>query len=63
MRAHRDVRATCAAEAQALEIAPQAKSGTYFYIGAHAAVQGMKILTRDPKRFTSYFPTVNIIEP
>jgi predicted nucleic acid-binding protein len=34
-----------------------------FYIGAHAAVQSMKILTRDPKRYTSYFPTVKIIEP
>jgi predicted nucleic acid-binding protein len=34
-----------------------------FYIGAHAAVQSMKILTRDPKRYTSYFPTVTIIEP
>jgi predicted nucleic acid-binding protein len=34
-----------------------------FYIGAHAAVQGMRILTRDPKRYTSYFPTVAIIEP
>ena len=34
-----------------------------FYIGAHAAVQGMKILTRDPKRYTSYFPAVKIIEP
>lgn len=34
-----------------------------FYIGAHAAVQGMEILTRDPKRYTSYFPTVKIIEP
>ena len=33
-----------------------------FYIGAHAAVQGMRILTRDPKRYTSYFPTVKIIE-
>jgi hypothetical protein len=34
-----------------------------FYIGAHAAVQGMKILTRDPKRYVSYFPAVKIIEP
>ena len=34
-----------------------------FYVGAHAAVQSMKILTRDPKRYTSYFPTVKIIEP
>lgn len=32
-----------------------------FYIGAHAAVKGMEILTRDPKRYTSYFPTVKII--
>jgi predicted nucleic acid-binding protein len=34
-----------------------------FYIGAHAAVQGMRILTRDPNRYISYFPTVKIIEP
>jgi predicted nucleic acid-binding protein len=34
-----------------------------FYIGAHAAVQGMSILTRDRKRYASYFPTVRIIEP
>ena len=34
-----------------------------FYIGAHAAVRGMEILTRDPKRYTSYFPTVTIVEP
>jgi predicted nucleic acid-binding protein len=34
-----------------------------FYIGAHAAVQGMRILTRDPKRYTSYFPAVKVIEP
>jgi predicted nucleic acid-binding protein len=34
-----------------------------FYIGAHAAVQAMKILTRDPKRDTSYFPSAKIIEP
>ncbi|MBS0614479.1 MAG: type II toxin-antitoxin system VapC family toxin [Proteobacteria bacterium] len=34
-----------------------------FYIGAHAAVQGMKILTRDPNRYASYFPTVEILEP
>jgi predicted nucleic acid-binding protein len=34
-----------------------------FYIGAHAAVQGMVILTRDPNRYTSYFPGVKIIEP
>ena len=34
-----------------------------FYIGAHAAVEGLDIVTRDPRRFTSYFPTVNVISP
>lgn len=34
-----------------------------FYIGAHAAVQRMQILTRDPKRYRAYFPTVLLIEP
>ena len=34
-----------------------------FYIGAHAAVHGMRILTRDAKRYTSYFPSVKVIEP
>jgi len=34
-----------------------------FYIGAHAAVSGYKILTRDPRRFRRYFPTVGLIAP
>ena len=34
-----------------------------FYIGAHAAVRGMGILTRYPKRYISYFPRVTIIQP
>ena len=34
-----------------------------FFIGAHAAVRQMPILTRDPKRYASYFPTVCLIEP
>ena len=42
---------------------PSAAAIADFYIGAHAAVQGMRILTRDPKRYTSYFPTLKIIEP
>jgi predicted nucleic acid-binding protein len=32
-----------------------------FYIGAHAAVARHKILTRDPRRFRRYFPTVELI--
>jgi predicted nucleic acid-binding protein len=34
-----------------------------FYIGAHAAVAGLRLLTRDPDRFRSYFPTVELITP
>ena len=34
-----------------------------FYIGAHAAVRGYRLLTRDPDRFASYFPTVHLIAP
>ncbi len=34
-----------------------------FYIGAHAAVQEMQILTRDPRRYATYFPTVSLIHP
>jgi predicted nucleic acid-binding protein len=34
-----------------------------FYIGAHAAVSGLTILTRDVSRYRVYFPTVNLIAP
>ncbi|MFT3742821.1 MAG: type II toxin-antitoxin system VapC family toxin [Pyrinomonadaceae bacterium] len=34
-----------------------------FFIGAHAAVAGYKILTRDPRRFRRYFPSVTLISP
>jgi predicted nucleic acid-binding protein len=34
-----------------------------FYIGAHAAVHGYPILTRDAGRYASYFPTVRLITP
>ena len=34
-----------------------------FYIGAHAAVTGMSLLTRDPGRYRTYFPTVELIAP
>ncbi len=34
-----------------------------FFIGAHAAVAGFDLLTRDPRRFRRYFPTVKIIAP
>jgi predicted nucleic acid-binding protein len=34
-----------------------------FFIGAHAAVAGLRLLTRDPARFRTYFPTVEVIAP
>jgi len=34
-----------------------------FFIGAHAAVLGCPLLTRDPRRFATYFPTVRLIAP
>ena len=34
-----------------------------FYIGAHAAVAGMTLLTRDPRRYREYFPTLRLISP
>jgi predicted nucleic acid-binding protein len=34
-----------------------------FYIGAHAAVEGMTLLTRDPARYRTYLPTLDLIAP
>lgn len=34
-----------------------------FFIGAHAAVSGFPILTRDTRRYKNYFPTVGLISP
>jgi len=34
-----------------------------FYIGAHAAVRGYQLLTRDVARYQTYFPTVPLITP
>ena len=34
-----------------------------FYIGAHAAVAGMALLTRDPARYRTYFPRLKVIAP
>ena|SRR5438132_1505241 len=34
-----------------------------FYIGAHAAVEGLTLLTRDPNRYRTYFPKLTIIAP
>ncbi len=34
-----------------------------FYIGAHAAVAGLTLLTRDVRRYAGYFPKVRLISP
>ncbi len=34
-----------------------------FYIGAHAAVAGLELLTRDARRYRGYFPRVSLISP
>lgn len=42
-----------------------ARSGVLpdFFIGAHAAVLGLPLLTRDAKRYRSYFPSVVLVAP
>ncbi len=34
-----------------------------FYIGAHAATSGLRLLTRDAARYQTYFPTLQLITP
>jgi predicted nucleic acid-binding protein len=34
-----------------------------FFIGAHAAVASLALLTRDHRRYSSYFPSVRLIHP
>ena len=35
----------------------------YFFIGAHAAVNGWPLLTRDASRFRTYFPGLSVLAP
>jgi predicted nucleic acid-binding protein len=34
-----------------------------FFVGAHAVVEGIALLTRDVRRYRSYFPTIMLITP
>ena len=34
-----------------------------FFIGAHAAVAGYRLLTRDARRYRGYFPRLDLIAP
>lgn len=34
-----------------------------FYVGAHAAIRGHALLTRDATRYRTYFPTLRLLAP
>jgi len=34
-----------------------------FYVGAHAAVRGVPLLTRDARRYRAYFPKLSLLSP
>jgi predicted nucleic acid-binding protein len=34
-----------------------------FYIGAHAAIEGLTLLTRDARRYRTYLPRLSVITP
>ena len=34
-----------------------------FFVGAHASVRGMPLLTRDAARYRSYFPRLTLVAP
>jgi predicted nucleic acid-binding protein len=34
-----------------------------FYVGAHAAIRGYRLLSRDSTRYRTYFPSVRLIAP
>ena len=34
-----------------------------FFVGAHAAIAGYRLLTRDASRYRTYFPTISLIAP
>lgn len=34
-----------------------------FFVGAHASVSGLRLLTRDARRYRTYFPQLEVIAP
>ena len=50
---------------QAYRAAGGARTGVLpdFFIGAHATVTGVSLLTRDTRRYRTYFPSLGLIAP
>ena len=42
---------------------PKRSPSPDFYIGAHAAIRGYSLLTRDLHRYRAYFPMLRIVAP
>jgi predicted nucleic acid-binding protein len=42
---------------------PKQKPLPDFYIGAHAAVANLRVLTRDPSPYKNYFPRLVVVSP
>ena len=34
-----------------------------FFVGAHAAIAGLRLLTRDSRRYRTYFPSLELVSP
>jgi predicted nucleic acid-binding protein len=34
-----------------------------FFIGAHAAIMGLRLLSRDAQRYRTYFPKIDLVTP
>jgi predicted nucleic acid-binding protein len=34
-----------------------------FFIGAHAAIMGLRLLSRDAQRYRTYFPKIDLVAP
>jgi len=59
-RSSSPARSSCSAASRA---GHEPESFRIFFIGAHAAVSGLPLLTRDGGRYRTYFPGMALIAP